>query len=85
MAAAEAMGRGIPVLAAPTPGLIESVGEGGTFHPLRDPEAWEKSLRLLEVPDAWGTMSVAASDRAAWLAAQAEDQLTDLELLLGRL
>lgn len=85
MAAVEAMGRGIPVVASPTPGLLESVGEGGVFHPVRDPVAWEQTLLQLAQADVWSVMSTVARDRATFLAAHTDDQIADLELLLDRL
>jgi glycosyltransferase involved in cell wall biosynthesis len=85
MAAVEAMAHGIPVIASPTPGLKESVGDAGVFHEPSDVAAWVSSVDKLGQPDVWSLFSVAASDRAVWLAARSADQHDDLELLLERL
>ncbi|MGO1832804.1 MAG: glycosyltransferase family 4 protein [Brevibacterium yomogidense] len=61
MVAAEAMASGIPVIAHPTPGLMECIGGGGAFAKRESPAAWVVKVReLLESPPAWQ----AASDRA---------------------
>ena len=61
MVAAEAMASGIPVIAHPTPGLMECIGGGGAFAKRESPAAWVVKLRgLLESPETWQ----AASDRA---------------------
>lgn len=68
MAAVEAMASGIPVLAALTPGLRESLGDAGVFVDRDDMEGWEKALRaLLEDPQAWQAASTRALARSAAL------------------
>jgi glycosyltransferase involved in cell wall biosynthesis len=54
------MASGIPVIAHPTPGLVESLGEGGIFVDRDDIDGWVATLRALENPAEWQ----AASDRA---------------------
>lgn len=56
----EAMVSGIPVLAAPLPGIREALGEAAVYLPREDPEAWVAALRRLEEPGAY----TAAADRA---------------------
>lgn len=56
----EATASGIPVLAHPTPGLCESLGEAGIYVDREDPDGWVAMLRALENPAEWQ----AASDRS---------------------
>ena len=52
MAGVEALASGIPVIAHPTPGLRESLGDAGIFIDRGDISSWEKALRaILEDPD----------------------------------
>jgi len=63
----EAMCSGIPVLAHPTPGLVESLGAAGTFVDRDDVAGWEAEVRRLLKPTAWKRASRAALARAAEL------------------
>lgn len=56
----EAMCSGIPVVATPTPGLLESLGDAGTFIPNDDLGGWRDAIVRLLKPDEWA----AASSRA---------------------
>lgn len=56
----EALASGIPVVAHPTPGLRESLGDAGIFVDRDDIDGWVSALRDLEDPATWQ----AASDRA---------------------
>ncbi len=56
----EAMCSGIPVVANPTPGLSEALGDAGIYAEVTDLQAWVASLRALDDPATWQ----AASDRA---------------------
>ncbi|MFI9026304.1 glycosyltransferase [Streptomyces sp. NPDC053560] len=47
MAAVEALASGIPVLAHPTPGLKEALGDAGTFIDRADVPAWVAAIRRL--------------------------------------
>lgn len=78
--AIEACASGIPVIAAPTPGLRESLGKGGVFVARSNPNEWHRRLRtLMESPTAYARASQAALARvkeldhageiAAWVAA----------------
>ncbi|MEO3856232.1 glycosyltransferase family 4 protein [Acrocarpospora sp. B8E8] len=56
----EAMASGIPVIAHQTPGLAESLADGGIFVDREDQAGWVAMLRALEDPAEWQ----AASERA---------------------
>jgi glycosyltransferase involved in cell wall biosynthesis len=56
----EAFASGIPVIAHQTPGLAESLAEGGIFVDREDQAGWVAMLRALEDPAEWQ----AASERA---------------------
>ncbi len=70
----EAMCSGIPVIAHPTPGLTESLGEAGIFCNRRDIDAWEKAINGLLKPRNYAAASKKAKARAAEL-----DPAQDLE------
>jgi glycosyltransferase involved in cell wall biosynthesis len=55
--AVEAACSGIPVIAHPTPGLLESLGTGGIFCDRDDLDAWEKALRRLLTPNGYKAAS----------------------------
>lgn len=46
----EAMCSGIPVIAAPTPGLKESLGDAGIFCKLSSPLSWIEAIKKLDDP-----------------------------------
>ncbi|MFF1792658.1 glycosyltransferase family 4 protein [Kitasatospora sp. NPDC058263] len=68
----EAMASGIPVIAHPTPGLVESLGTAGMFADRDDPAAWEAELRQLLDPKGWAAASKQALARSAELDPTAE-------------
>ncbi|MFD7705710.1 glycosyltransferase family 4 protein [Streptomyces sp. NPDC059786] len=70
--AVEAMCSGIPVIAHPTPGLMESLGEAGTFCDRDDAYAWEAAVRQLSTPAVYKQASKAAAARAESLDPSAE-------------
>lgn len=71
--AIEACASGIPVIAAPTPGLRESLGRGGVFVARSNPGEWQRRLRaLMESPAAWQRASNAARARIGELDHAAE-------------
>lgn len=61
MVGVEAMCSGIPVIAHPTPGLLESLGDAGIFVDRDDIDGWEQAIRRLDDHRVY----VAAADRAA--------------------
>jgi hypothetical protein len=63
----EAMYSGIPVLAHPTPGLVESLGPAGTFADRGDVKKWSTALKRLLGPRGWITASKKSLRRAAEL------------------
>lgn len=63
----EAMCSGIPVIAHPTPGLEESLGDAGIFVPRGDIKAWVAEIERLEDPDEWRAQSEKALARVAEL------------------
>ena len=63
----EAMASGIPVIAHPTPGLRESLGTAGVFVDRDDVDGWEKQIRRLLTPRAFGAASKRAKARSAEL------------------
>ena len=68
------MASGIPVIAHPTPGLCESLGEAGVFVDLHDGEGYESVIRkLLTAPAEYRLVSKRAKARSAEL-----DPATDL-------
>ncbi|MFD0572659.1 glycosyltransferase family 4 protein [Kitasatospora gansuensis] len=66
-AGVEAMASGIPVIAHPTPGLVESLGDAYHFADRNDPDAWEKAIRRLLEPKTYAAASAAALARSAEL------------------
>lgn len=69
MVGIEAMCSGIPVIAHPTPGLTESLGDAGIFVDRTDIDRWEREIRRLQDPDEWATASALALARSEELAA----------------
>lgn len=65
--ALEAACSGIPTIAAPTPGLRESLGDAGHFAACGDVDAWEEALRGLLDGRRWRAASARALRRAAML------------------
>lgn len=63
----EAMCSGIPVIANPTPGLREALGEAGTFADRDDIDSWQAELSRLLQPTAWRAASKRAKTRAGEL------------------
>ncbi|MER7833482.1 glycosyltransferase family 4 protein [Streptomyces sp. NPDC095602] len=72
MAGVEALASGIPVVAAPTPGLRESLGPAGIFVERDDMDGWEAALRELLNPAAYEAASAQARARSAELDPTAE-------------
>lgn len=63
----EAMASGIPVLAHPTPGLCESLGEAGVYVDRNDVDGYEAALRRLLTPGEYRLASKRAKARSAEL------------------
>ncbi|MFJ6247498.1 MULTISPECIES: glycosyltransferase family 4 protein [unclassified Streptomyces] len=73
--AVEAFASGIPVIAHPTPGLIEALGEAGIFAYRDDPTAWIDALRSLHDPEVWALASKRARARSEELSAVSDIDL----------
>lgn len=71
--ACEAMCSGIPVLAHPTPGLREALGDAAQFIDRDNPQAWAAALDDLDHPDTYAHWSELAHARADQLRIQARD------------
>ncbi|WP_449479048.1 glycosyltransferase family 4 protein [Streptomyces abikoensis] len=67
--AVEAFASGIPVIAHPTPGLVESLGEAGIFAYRDDLNAWTHALTSLKDPTNWARASHRAKARSRELSA----------------
>lgn len=71
----EALSSGIPVIAHPTDGLLESLGDAGIFCDRADIAAWERELERLDDPAEYRQASNAAVQRAGELDRIALDDL----------
>lgn len=77
-AGVEALCSGIPVIAHPTPGLRESLGDAGIFIDRDDHESWSLELKkLMTDPDAYAVASKRAKGRARSLEKQTAQDLTE--------
>ena len=63
----EACASGIPVIASPTPGLQESLGEAGIYVDRGDVDGWQKAIEALDDSDAYRKASAAAKKRSRQL------------------
>ncbi|MEU5497985.1 glycosyltransferase family 4 protein [Streptomyces griseofuscus] len=76
MAAVEALASGIPVIAHPTPGLREALGDAGLFLDRQDVNAWAAAIEELHADGKRRTQATAAAlARSAFLADQADSEL----------
>lgn len=66
-AGVEALASGIPVLAHPTPGLCESLGEGGIFIERQDLDGYEAVIRKLRTASEYRLAGKRAKARSAEL------------------
>lgn len=76
MAGVEAMSSGIPVIAHPCDGLLESLGPAGIFVDRSDLGGWRREVERLHDPDEWAAASAAALTRSAELEAVSAASLT---------
>ncbi|MBM7771232.1 glycosyltransferase involved in cell wall biosynthesis [Actinokineospora baliensis] len=67
MVAVEAAHSGIPTIAHPTPGLLESLSYAGTFIDRDDTDTWVRTIRSVLESDTWGPLSAVARRRAVEL------------------
>lgn len=81
--AVEAMASGIPVLAHPTPGLLEALGDAAWFIDREDVHSWRAALlELRSEPQVWARWSRLALERSAELTKQSHADLVELEARL---
>lgn len=84
--ATEALHSGIPVIAHPTDGLRENLGEAGIFVDRDDVDGWVKALRKLSAPNSYKAASKRALARAGELdpTADLDRWCAAVESLAGR-
>jgi len=83
--AIEGYASGIPCVAAPTEGLIESLGDAGIFVDLWDLDGWEDAInKLMTDKDYYQEMQAKARARAAELEGMLNKQMEDLTNLMQR-
>lgn len=82
--AVEAMCSGIPVLAHPTPGLVEACDRGTVFCDRDDPAAWVDAIEALDDPKVYADRSSHALQRAILLDVQADRDLVEWARLVRR-
>ncbi|MEV5088217.1 glycosyltransferase family 4 protein [Streptomyces griseoincarnatus] len=73
--AVEAFASGIPVIAHPTPGLVEALGQAGIFAYRDDPTAWIDALNSLRDQSTWERASRRARARSDELSAACDLEL----------
>lgn len=78
----EAMASGIPVIAEPTPGLQESLGDAGTFASITDMDSWSSALRDALKPAKYGKLSKLAKARSEELAKKRKIQLDTMQMFM---
>ncbi len=76
----EAAASGIPTIAHPTPGLVESLGVSGTYCDRYKPEQWEEAIRALDDPTEYGEVSAAALKRSGEMEPTAQLDALETEL-----
>lgn len=84
--AVEAMALGIPVIATPVEGLLESLGEAGLFASPKYLHVWERMIRrLFQDPWFYALKSLEGKSRAQELQAAQHTQLENLEKWLSEI
>jgi glycosyltransferase involved in cell wall biosynthesis len=83
--AIEAAASGIPTIAAPTPGLKESLGEAGLFYDIKDYEGWKNEItHLLSDKEYYKERAEMARARAKELEGMVDSQMRALESLMHK-
>ena len=75
MAGVEALASGIPVIACPTPGLRESLGDAGCFVERDDWAGWKTALTNMTNKSGWRYWSSFAKERSAQIDRQTFDDM----------
>jgi len=83
--AIEAAASGIPVIAHPTPGLLESLGSSGLFVDRDDTAGWVAAIESLDDPETYANYSRAVTERAHHLWRTTGRQLEHLDSLVGQI
>ena len=88
--AVEAMLNGIPVIAAPTPGLKESLGDAGIFREIDDIDSWVEAIKELDDKKKYEEQSRKCLERFKKLKSQEKRELLDMEkfyenIILGKI
>lgn len=82
MTATEALQRGIPVVAHPTPGLLESLDVAGVFIDRARTREWVRVIRRLQEPEVYARRSRIAAARGVELLAISRRQATEFVRLI---
>ena len=83
--AIEAMCSGIPVIAAPTPGLKESMGDAGIFCQLESPLKWVEAIKRLDDEAEYKKASIKAIKRAELVEEMTKRELTEMEVFFDNI
>lgn len=75
----EAMCSGIPVIACPTPGLKESLGDAGIFCEEGDHAAWIDAIKKLDDPAEYERVSKKCLERSANIESLVNKELENME------
>jgi glycosyltransferase involved in cell wall biosynthesis len=78
--ACEALSSGIPNIVTPTPGLIEALGNAGTYVSRDYVMDWENALRALLQPRRYGSRAITARARSKVLDTMATEELRNFVL-----
>lgn len=82
MVAIEAAASGIPTIAAPTPGLVESLGDAGIFVERENIDGWVDAINQLNDPEFYKEQSKKVVKRFKELEAIRDKQLAESEQFL---
>ena len=83
--AVEAMSNGIPVIAAPTPGLKECLGDAGIFCSLNSPLSWIEAIKELDDETKYKEESDRCLKRSKEITKTVGKELIDMEKFLNNL
>ena len=83
--AVEAMCSGIPVIAAPTPGLRESLGDAGIFCKLESPLSWIEAIKELDDEKAYKEASLKCLKRSKEIEKIKEKDLIGMDKFLNEI
>jgi glycosyltransferase involved in cell wall biosynthesis len=78
----EAMVSGIPVIASPTPGLMESLGSAGIYCNVDSPLSWIEAIKRLDDPKEYKEQSKKCIERAKEVEQETPKELDNFERFL---